>query len=321
VNRPRVPITTDAIEAAQRLRNGGLVVIPTETVYGLGADATHVNALERIYAVKGRPVGHPLILHVADTETANHWADMSHPAAQTLALACWPGPLTMLLPRRPSVDDIITGGRDTVGIRVPAHPLTLSLLAQHGGAIAAPSANRFGRVSPTTVAHVLDDIGDILDPERDLILDGGPCDVGVESTIIDLTVDPPQILRPGGIPTEDIERMLGAPTSAPQGPSRASGMMPSHYAPATPMRLVDDRIAAATAAHGINAVVIDRTDDLVDAARHLYDDLRSADQRNADLIIAVMPPPIGLGHALRDRLTRAAAGRDQAHPNQDDSTP
>lgn len=321
MNCQHVPITTDTSEAVQRLRNGGLVVIPTETVYGLGADATRRDALERIYAVKGRPVGHPLILHVADVETANDWADLAHPAAQALALACWPGPLTMLVPRRTRVDDIITGGRDTVGIRVPAHPLTLSLLAQHGGAIAAPSANRFGRVSPTTVSHVLDDIGEILDPERDLILDGGPCDVGVESTIIDLTVDPPQILRPGGIPTEDIERILGAPTSAPQGPSRASGMMPSHYAPVTPMRLVDDRIAADTAAHGINAVVIDRTDDLVDAARHLYDDLRVADQRNADLIIAVMPPPIGLGHALRDRLTRAAAGRDQAHPNQGDSAP
>ena len=293
------------------------MVIPTETVYGLGADAENPDAIGRIYEVKGRPTGHPLILHVADVETANTWADTSSAATQALAAACWPGPLTMLLPRRSRVSDLITGGRNTVGIRVPSHPTTLELLRFHGGAIAAPSANRFGRVSPTTVEHVLDDLSGYLDPDTDMILDGGPCTVGVESTIVDLVADPPEILRPGGIPTEDIERILGLATAETSGPSRASGMLTSHYAPTTPVTLVDDRSSAAALA-GDDTVIIDRTDDLVEAARYLYDDLRRADRAGVSRIIAVLPPAAGLGHALRDRLTKAAAGPGQEPPSRGD---
>lgn len=315
MTRPRTPVTSDPFVAAERLRSGGLVVIPTETVYGLGADATNSEAVDRIFQVKGRPTGHPLILHVANAESADAWADMSAPLASALATACWPGPLTMLLNRRGSVSDNITGARTTVGIRVPSHPLTLELLRLHGGAIAAPSANRFGHVSPTTVEHVLADIGDLLDPELDVILDGGACSVGVESTIIDLTVHPPQILRPGGIATEDIERIVGLSTTAASGPSRASGMLASHYSPHTPLYLTEDPSEAQQLAAQGDTVIIDRTDDLVEAARHLYDDLRRADRSGVARIVAVLPPPVGLGHALRDRLTRAAAGRDQDPPN------
>lgn len=306
----RPPVTDDLDLALARLHAGGLVVIPTETVYGLAADVTQRSAVERIYAVKGRPVGHPLICHVADAEHADAWGDMGVEHATTLAASCWPGPLTMLLPRRPSVPDIVTGGRPSVGLRVPAHPLTLDLLARHGGALAAPSANRFGRVSPTTVGHVLDDIGDALDADRDVILDGGPCPVGVESTIVDLTVTPPQVLRHGGITPEEIERLLRIDLAAASGERRASGMLTSHYAPTAPMRLVDDPAAGrALLAHSPGAVLIDRTADLVEAARSLYSDLRAADRPTTSLIIAVMPPAVGLGHALRDRLAKAAAGR------------
>lgn len=306
----RPPVTDDLDLALARLHAGGLVVIPTETVYGLAADVTQRSAVERIYAVKDRPVGHPLICHVADAEHADAWGDMGVEHATTLAASCWPGPLTMLLPRRPSVPDIVTGGRPSVGLRVPAHPLTLDLLARHGGALAAPSANRFGRVSPTTVGHVLDDIGDALDADRDVILDGGPCPVGVESTIVDLTVTPPQVLRHGGITPEEIERLLRIDLAAATGERRASGMLTSHYAPTAPMRLVDDPAAGrALLAHSPGAVLIDRTADLVEAARSLYSDLRDADRPTTSLIIAVMPPAVGLGHALRDRLAKAAAGR------------
>jgi L-threonylcarbamoyladenylate synthase len=304
----RPPVTDDVALALDRVRAGGLVVIPTETVYGLAADVDRPEAVERIYTVKGRPVGHPLICHVADADIADSWGDMDVDHARELAAACWPGPLTMLLPRRGRVPDIVTGGRPSVGVRVPAHPLTLDLLARHGGALAAPSANRFGRVSPTTVAHVLDDIGDLLDPERDVILDGGPCPVGVESTIVDLTVAPPQVLRHGGITPEEIGRLLDVAPAAAAGESRASGMLTSHYAPSAPMRLVDDPATGRELlAETPGAVLIDRTEDLVEAARSLYADLRAADRGSTTLIIAVLPPAVGLGHALRDRLTKAAA--------------
>jgi L-threonylcarbamoyladenylate synthase len=304
----RPPVTADVDLALERLRAGGLVVIPTETVYGLAADIDRPDAVERVYAVKGRPVGHPLICHVADAATADAYGDMSVEHAATLAAACWPGPLTLLVPRRPTVPDIVTGGRPTVGVRVPAHPLTSELLARHGGALAAPSANRFGRVSPTTVSHVLDDIGGLLDAERDIILDGGPCPVGVESTIVDLTVSPPQVLRHGGITPEEIARLLHVDLAAAAGESRTSGMLASHYAPATEVRLVEDPRAGRELLERIpGAVLIDRTEDLVEAARSLYADLRDADRDSTTLIIAVLPPARGLGHALRDRLGKAAA--------------
>lgn len=307
-------VTTDVGVALARLLAGGLVAIPTETVYGLGADAENDAAVARVFEVKGRPPDHPLIVHLAGAEELPGWAAEVPPAAAVLAEACWPGPLTLLLPRGPRVSDAVTGGRPTVGLRVPAHPLTLELLRRAGRGIAAPSANRFGRVSPTTAAHVLADLGPYLDPGRDVVLDGGPSPIGVESTIVDCTTDPPQLLRPGGIPTEDVERLLDLALDPARGPSRAAGMLASHYAPSAPVVTVPDRRAAEETAaeaerRGERVVVIDFGDDLVRYARELYARLRAADEIGATLVVAVLPPPRGLGHAIRDRLAKAAAPR------------
>jgi L-threonylcarbamoyladenylate synthase len=220
----------------------------------------------------------------------------------------------MLLRRSPRVGDWVTGGRDTVGIRVPAHPVAAEVLDRFGGGLAAPSANRFGKVSPTTARHVLHDLGDRLDPTRDRILDGGSASVGVESTIVDLTIDPPQVLRAGAISVEAIERLLSRRIDAASGPRRAAGMLMSHYAPDCRIVLADsrddaERLLATELESGRTAEILDRTDDLVAAAQRLYADLRSADRRGLDVLVAVMPPPTGLGHALRDRLGKAAAAR------------
>jgi L-threonylcarbamoyladenylate synthase len=304
-------ITTDVARATERLVAGGLVAIPTETVYGLGADADDAAAVGRIFAAKARPAGHPLIVHVTLGAVAD-WAASVSPAAEVLAATCWPGPLTLLLPRAARVLDVVTGGRDTVGLRVPAHPLTQQLLERSGRGVAAPSANRFGRVSPTTARHVLDDLGPYLDPSRDVILDGGASPIGVESTIVDCTTDPPQLLRPGGIPTEDVERLLDTTVAPATGPSRAAGMLTSHYAPAAVVELFEDRRHAEERAgrlegDGHRVAVIDHGDDLVTYARELYASMRAADDAGADHIVAVLPPARGLGHAIRDRLTKAAA--------------
>ena len=196
----------DIDRAVAVLRAGGLVAIPTETVYGLAADASNPGAVAKIFAVKQRPVHHPLIVHIAAAEQLDDWAATIPSAAAVLADACWPGPLTLLVPRAARVLDVVTGGLDTVGVRVPAHPLTLALLTEFGGGLAAPSANRFGRVSPTTAEHVRADLGD----DVGFVLDGGPCPGGVESTIVDVSGPVPRLLRPGGIAREEIERVLGA---------------------------------------------------------------------------------------------------------------
>ena len=293
-------------EAVAVLRAGGLVGMPTETVYGLAADASNEAAVRRVFAVKGRPADHPLIVHVADATALPHWAAEVPPAAALLADACWPGPLTVRVPRAAHVLDVVTGGRPTVGVRVPAHPMAVELLRRFGGGVAAPSANRFGRVSPTTAQHVRRDLGD----DVDLVLDGGPCPVGVESTIVDCTVDPPQILRPGGIPSEQIEALLAGRLAAAAGPSRASGMLASHYAPRCAVLLAADTAEAATlAAQHPGALVIGDGTDLVDYARGLYDWLRRADDEGRPAVVAVLPPAAGLGHAVRDRLLKAAADR------------
>ena len=304
-------ITTDVDRALERLRDGGLVAIPTETVYGLAADAEDPAAVARIFEIKGRPTHHPLIVHVADLDHLDGWVDSLTDDAATLAGACWPGPLTMLLPRGRRVADAITGGRPTVGVRVPSHPLTLDLLRRFGGGVAAPSANRFGKVSPTRAEHVFADIGTLLDPTRDVILDGGSCPVGVESTIVDLTVAPPQMLRSGAITADEISRILDSPVHGASGPSRTSGMLVSHYAPECQVVLFDNAFDANHEAslrgdHGQHVHVLDRTDDLVNAARELYNDLRAADRAALDALIVVMPPASGIGHALRDRLMKAA---------------
>ncbi len=305
-------VTTDVDRAADCLRHGGLVAIPTETVYGLGADADDAQAVGRIFAVKARPAGHPLIVHVAGTADLPAWAAQVPPAAELLAEACWPGPLTLLLPRAERVIDAVTGGRDTVGLRAPAHPLTQELLARTGRGIAAPSANRFGRVSPTTAGHVLADLGPFLDPATDVILDGGPAPIGVESTIVDCTTEPPQLLRPGGIPTEDVERLLDLGLAPASGGPRAPGMLATHYSPAATVVLAADRseaegIVAGLEGEGHRVAVLDFGDDLVTYARQLYQALRDADAAGADHVVAVLPPAHGLGHAIRDRLQKAAA--------------
>ncbi len=293
-------------EALEVIRNGGLVAIPTETVYGLAADASSDAAVRRIFAAKGRPADHPLIVHVADATQLPDWAAEVPPSAATLADTCWPGPLTLLVPKAAHVLPVVTGGRGTVGVRVPAHPLTLELLARFGGGLAAPSANRFGMVSPTTAEHVRADLGDLVD----YVLDGGPCPIGVESTIVDCTVSPAQILRPGGIPSEQVEHLLDGQVAAASGPSRASGMLASHYAPNARVILAETRAEAAVLLADLgHAELIDRTEDLVDYARHLYADLRLADERGAQVVVAVLPPAFGLGHAIRDRLGKAAAHR------------
>ena len=284
------------------LRAGGLVAIPTETVYGLAADASNPDAVRRIFAVKQRPADHPLIVHIAAADRLGDWASTIPPAAGILADACWPGPLTLLVARAERVLDVVTGGRSTVGLRVPAHPLTLELLERFGGGIAAPSANRFGRVSPTTADHVRADLGD----DVDFVLDGGPCPIGVESTIVDCTVDPPQVLRPGAISAEEIESLLDTTLGAAGGPSRAAGMLASHYAPRCRVVLAETTAEGnAFAADSLNTEIID-DDDLAHYAHTLFARLRDADSRGVETVIAVLPPATGLGHAIRDRLTKAA---------------
>jgi L-threonylcarbamoyladenylate synthase len=302
-------IGTDLDRAVAVLRAGGLVAIPTETVYGLAADAGNDDAVRRVYAAKGRPVGHPLIVHIAGPELLGDWAVSVPPSAAVLADACWPGPLTLILPAANGASRVVTGGRDSIGMRVPAHPLTHELLGRFGGGLAAPSANRFGRVSPTTAAHVAADLGG----DVDYIIDGGPSPVGVESTIVDCTVDPPQVLRPGAISEDEVARLVGARPAEPSGPSRAPGMLASHYAPAARVLLaesVDEAAALAESLAGGDARVrILHDDDLVRFARELYSRLRDADTDGVRTVIAVLPPPAGIGHALRDRLQKAAGPR------------
>ncbi len=302
-------ITTDVGAALDVIRSGGLVAIPTETVYGLAADASSEAAVRRIFTAKGRPADHPLIVHVARVEQLAEWAAEIPPSAAVLASVCWPGPLTVLVPRAAHILDVVTGGRTSVGIRVPAHPMTTELLERFGGGLAAPSANRFGKVSPTTAEHVMRDLGDI-DGGVDLILDGGPCPIGIESTIVDCTVDPVQVLRPGGIPTEQVQRLLAGAVAPTSGPSRAPGMLDSHYAPRCPVFLADS-VAEARLLASLreNPLVIDDVDDLVTYAQRLYERLRRADDDGCSMVVAVLPPAMGLGHAIRDRLFKAAADR------------
>lgn len=312
-------------KAVQVLRAGGLVALPTETVYGLGADASNEVAVRRIFAAKGRPSTHPLIVHVADAQAARAWVRAFPDAAQRLASAFWPGPLTLVLPRSALASDAVTGGQDTVALRVPAHPLALALLQAFGGGIAAPSANRFGGVSPTSAEHVRAELGD----EVDLVLDGGPCAVGVESTIVDLSGPAPRLLRPGGVPREELERVLGrlVPLAAADAGVRAPGLLASHYAPRAGLALVAEPELAAEAARRLaaglkvavlapeavwlppGALRVEVPPDAAGFARVLYAALREADALGADLILAAPPPESGLGLAVRDRLSRAAAPR------------
>jgi L-threonylcarbamoyladenylate synthase len=315
----------DVVRAAALLRAGELVAFPTETVYGLGADASNPGAIARIFAAKGRPADHPLIVHLPDASQLERWAADIPAAAHGLAAAFWPGPLTLILRRHPSVSDAITGGQDTVGLRVPNHPLALQLLREFGGGVAAPSANRFGRVSPTTAAHVRDELGAAVS----MILDGGPCAVGIESTILDLSGDRARILRPGMLDAAAIAAVLGHPPAlgAERSSPRVSGALETHYAPATELRLVAAgdlvralRVGLAAGRH--IAVLADpqllrdhpgiachpASPDPVRFAHDLYAALRELDALGGDLILVAAPPEEEAWWAVNDRLRRAAAG-------------
>jgi L-threonylcarbamoyladenylate synthase len=303
-------LTSPEVERAVRLlRAGGLVAFPTETVYGLGADAGNPSALRQLYAVKRRPARHPVIVHLGAAEQVDDWAADVPDAARILASTFWPGPLTMVLRRTARVVDEVTGGRDTVGLRVPAAPLALELLAEFGGGLAAPSANRFGNVSPTTADAVRADLGSDVDE----VLDGGPCSVGLESTIVELVGAEPVLLRPGGISVEQLEAVLTIPIARADGPSRAPGMLPSHYAPRALVEIVEagevDERAAVLRTAGTKVVTLLPSRDLADDARLLYARLRAADDDGADVVLAVLPAEEGIGAAIRDRLRKAAGPR------------
>lgn len=301
--------------AVTALRNGGLCVVPTETVYGLAADARNEGAVRRIFETKGRPADHPLIVHIASAADVDDWAREIPAYARLLAAAYWPGPLTLILPKASSVPMIVTGGQDTVGIRIPAHPLTRELIATLDSGIAAPSANRFGKVSPTTLQHVLADIGPLLHA-TDALLDGGPCTIGVESTIVDCTGPNPRLLRTGAITVAMIEESTGLDVVATDGSVRASGTLASHYAPSAAVIVcTSDAVPTASGAGLIAMRDIPTPEgmhrllsaaDLGEYARGLYAALREADLQALPKIVAVLPSDEGLGSAIRDRLGRAA---------------
>ncbi|MDI6710950.1 MAG: L-threonylcarbamoyladenylate synthase [Thermoanaerobacterales bacterium] len=331
---PQDPDPAVIAAAAAVIRRGGLVAFPTETVYGLGADATNGAAVRRIFAAKGRPADNPLIVHISAMDELRPLVRDVPDVARALAGAFWPGPLTLVLPAAPSLPREVTAGLDTVGVRMPDHPVALALIRAAGVPLAAPSANASGRPSPTTAAHVLDDLGGRIDA----VLDGGPAPVGVESTVLDLTATPPAVLRPGGVTVEQLEAVLGRAAVADRkgengGPPRSPGMKYRHYAPRTPLVLFEGpppavaeairRRAAEARAAGRRAVVLaapetaglyapepvvvtgprDRPDKVAAA---LYDALRRADAAGADVILAEGPAPGGLGGTVLERLRRAA---------------
>jgi L-threonylcarbamoyladenylate synthase len=339
-----------AAQAARAWLAGGIVGLPTETVYGLAADAQDARAVGRVYAVKGRPPDHPLIVHVAGAQALDGWSAAPNAVAHRLADAFWPGPLTLIVARSPRAGDFITGGQGTVALRCPDHPVALACLAALVGesgdparGVAAPSANRFGRVSPTRAADVVAEVGARLDPARDLVVDGGPCAVGVESTIVDCTADPPRVLRLGAISQGQVDAVLAGQGGAGALPAsgaraaevRAPGTLASHYSPHARVVLVErsradgpdgfpamghlpsPRVpalpgliapAAVPTPRGWTRLAAPETDEAY--ARDLYAALRRADELGLATLVAVLPDPSGgpLAHAVRDRLMRAAHG-------------
>jgi len=303
--------------AAQALRAGHLIAFPTETVYGLGADATNPDAVKRIYEVKGRPADHPLIVHIASLDQMDQWVIDIPEYAIKLARDFWPGPMTLVLNRSTKSKDFITGGQETVALRVPAHPIALALLQEFKEGIAAPSANRFGSVSPTTAEAVEEELKNYLRPE-DLVLDGGQCIVGVESTIIDCTQQTPFILRPGAITAAMIEESTGLiALTKNDGSIRISGALDSHYSPKA--KVVLDAIAEPgdgliapdqiPTPDGVIRLASPRT--VEGYARDLYAALRLADTKNLDVVVVLQPGGNGLAEAIRDRLLRSAHGNEK----------
>jgi len=327
-------VTADEIaRAAALLRAGGLVAFPTETVYGVGADAANEDAMRRLFAAKGRPTDHPVIVHLADAAQLSEWARTVPEAARVLAAAFWPGPLTLIVPRAAGVLDIVTGGQDTVGVRVPSHPVAHALLVAFGGGIAAPSANRFGHISPTRAAHVRTEFDEATVP---LVLDGDPPEIGVESTIVDVSGPYPTLLRPGGITLAQLAAVLGEPVADPTaGSPRAPGTLARHYAPHTPLEIVSAkelprRVAVLLRQSNVGAVLL-RTVligkpayqgtaqtlatatlplDAAGYAHNLYQYLRALDDEasaiHAPRILVEDVPSGDEWLAVRDRLRRAA---------------
>ena len=306
--------------AAEHLIAGGLVAFPTETVYGLGADASNSAAVARIYSVKGRPNDHPLIVHIASMDRMGDWASEVPEYAIALAREFWPGPMTLVLKRSELAGDFVTGGQDTVGVRVPDHVVALALLETFeragGRGVAAPSANRFGHVSPTTAAAVVEELADYLLKE-DLVLDGGACAVGVESTIIDCTGLLPRVLRPGAISTAMIEEVTGLKVMSVDGGDeiQVSGSLENHYAPAAKVLLCETPepgqgfIALARIQTPNDVIRLASPRDDEEFAQILYSALRAADAKGLSEVVVVQPIGIGIAVAIRDRLARAANGR------------
>jgi len=321
--------------AAAILRQGGVVAFPTETVYGLGADASNPAAVRRIFEIKGRPADHPLIVHLADKSQLSQWAREVPEAARLLAEHFWPGPLTLILPRSQHVSDVVTGGQDTVGLRVPSHPVALALLRAMGpaGALAAPSANRYGRISPTTAEHVREELGDSVD----MILDGGPCQVGLESTIVSFVGNTATVLRPGGIPLAALEEILQQKVAVADSTGssvRVSGSLLSHYAPVTPLEIlpgaelwqraceleaqglrvatvewsVADAVLPQNTVHSDHARIVRTTmpSDPAAYGQMLYATLRQLDGANFDRLLAEATPKTTAWLAVADRLKRAS---------------
>jgi len=314
----------DIEQAVAVLREGGLVAFPTETVYGLGADASSPQAVRKLFEAKGRPATHPVIVHLANAVQLANWAREIPQAAQRLAKQFWPGPLTLILRRTVKVSDLVTGGQDTVALRVPSHPVAQQLLARFGGGVAAPSANRHGRVSATTAEHVRHEFGAVVD----CVLDGGEAQVGIESAIVDLSGGSPALLRPGSITAAEIEAVLGVSLAAPAGDApRAPGTLAAHYAPQTLLMLAEGDLAGELAAslirqgkrvavlafsahqpvlQGLEWIAAPR--DAAGYAHELYASLRRLDELVCDAILVEKPPQTPAWAAINDRLVRAAAG-------------
>ncbi len=311
----------DIDHGVRLLRAGQLVAFPTETVYGLGADASNPAAVARIFGAKGRPSDHPVIVHLASQDTVGDWAREIPSPARALAARFWPGPLTLVLPRGPRVPDEVTGGQDTVALRVPSHPVAQALLVRFGGGVAAPSANRYGRVSPTRAEHVVDELGDRVA----LVLDGGDCEVGLESTIVGFDRDRAVLLRPGHISRQELEQVIGPLAGPADEGLRVPGSKRSHYAPTTPVEVVDPqalarRCAELAAAGGV--AVLARSEpggrqpgviwrrmaaEPAPYAHDLYSALRELDAAGVARILVERVPESGEWEAVRDRLARAAA--------------
>lgn len=316
--------------AVAALRAGGLVGLPTETVYGLAADARNTAAVQRVFDTKGRPADHPLIVHIAEIAELHEWAQDIPEYAHVLAERLWPGPLTLVLPARDDTSRLLTGGQDTIALRLPAHPVARDVIRQ-AGAVAAPSANRFGRVSPTSAQAVVTELAAVLE-DTDLVLDGGDCSIGIESTIVDCTSEHPRILRPGFYAEELVNELGGfadASVSTPTNVPRVSGSLPGHYAPNTPVTVVQPHDFASMAdsrlAHALvlttadvalppSAAHVMRAEDSLDFARILYSALRHADELGVSEVLVTTPPAVGIGVAIIDRITRAAHGSAPTNP-------